>query len=153
MPRDAIDLSPATPGLLYVNDDDPGLRRVKAGAGFDYRDPDGERVTDAATLERIRLLAIPPAWTEVWICPSPRGHIQATGRDQKGRKQYRYHEAWRRDRDGLKFGRMIAFGRALPRLRARVEADLALRGLPRETLKSALEKRIELTRIRNGNQE
>ncbi len=153
MPRDAIDLSPATSGLLYVNDDDPGFRRVKAGDGFDYRDPDGERVTDAATLERIRLLAIPPAWTEVWICPSPRGHIQATGRDQKGRKQYRYHEAWRRDRDGLKFGRMIAFGRALPRLRARVEADLARRGLPRDKVIAAVVRLMELTLIRVGNEE
>ena len=153
MPRDAIDLSPATSGLLYVNDDDPGLRRVKAGDGFHYRDPDGERVTDAATLERIRLLAIPPAWTEVWICPSPRGHIQATGRDQKGRKQYRYHEAWRRDRDGLKFGRMIAFGRALPRLRARVEADLARRGLPRDKVIAAVVRLMELTLIRIGNEE
>lgn len=153
MPRDAIDLSPATSGLLYVNDDDPGLRRVKAGDGFDYRDPDGERITDAATLERIRLLAIPPAWTEVWICPSPRGHIQATGRDQKGRKQYRYHEAWRRDRDGLKFGRMIAFGRALPRLRARVEADLARRGLPRDKVIAAVVRLMELTLIRVGNEE
>lgn len=153
MPRDTMDLPPAAPGLLYVNDDDPGLRRVKAGDGFDYRDPDGDRVSDAATLERIRLLAIPPAWTDVWICPSPRGHIQATGRDQKGRKQYRYHEAWRRDRDGLKFGRMIAFGRALPRLRARVEADLARRGLPREKVIAAVVRLMELTLIRVGNEE
>jgi DNA topoisomerase-1 len=153
MPRDTIDLPPVSTGLLYVNDDDPGLRRVKAGDGFAYRDPDGERVNDAATLERIRLLAIPPAWTDVWICPSPRGHIQATGRDQKGRKQYRYHEAWRRDRDGLKFGRMIAFGRALPRLRARVEADLARRGLPRDKVIAAVVRLMELTLIRVGNEE
>jgi DNA topoisomerase I len=153
MPRDTIDLPPAASGLLYVNDDDPGLRRVKAGDGFDYRDPDDDRVTDAATLERIRLLAIPPAWTEVWICPSPRGHIQATGRDQRGRKQYRYHEAWRRDRDDLKFGRMIAFGRALPKLRARVEADLARRGLPRDKVIAAVVRLMELTLIRVGNEE
>ncbi len=153
MPRDTIDLSPAASGLVYVNDDDPGLRRVKAGDGFDVHDPNGRRVTDAATLERIRLLAIPPAWTDVWICPSPRGHIQATGRDQKGRKQYRYHEAWRRDRDGLKFGRMIAFGRALPKLRARVEADLARRGLPRDKVIAAVVRLMELTLIRVGNEE
>lgn len=153
MPRDTIDLQPAASGLLYVNDDDPGLRRVKSGDGFAYRDPDGDKVSDAATLERIRLLAIPPAWTDVWICPSPRGHIQATGRDQKGRKQYRYHEAWRRDRDGLKFGRMIAFGRALPKLRSRVEADLALRGLPRDKVIAAVVRLMELTLIRVGNEE
>lgn len=152
MPRDAIDPPPAPPGLLYVNDDDPGLRRVKNGDGFDYRDPDGRRVTDADTLARIQALAIPPAWTDVWICPSPRGHIQATGRDQKGRKQYRYHEAWRRDRDDLKFGRMIAFGRALPRLRAQVEKDLALRGLPRDKVIAAVVRLMELTLIRVGNE-
>ncbi len=157
MPRDTIEFSTelpgATPGLAYVNDDDPGLRRVKAGDGFDYRDPDDDPITDADTLERIRALAIPPAWTHVWICPSPRGHIQATGRDQKGRKQYRYHEAWRRDRDGLKFGRMIAFGRALPRLRDRVEKDLSRRGLQREKVIAAVIRLMELTLIRVGNEE
>ncbi|WP_454717192.1 DNA topoisomerase IB [Caulobacter segnis] len=153
MPRDTLELQPATPGLLYVNDDDPGLRRVKAGDGFAYRDPDGDKIDDAGTLDRIKALAIPPAWTDVWICPSPRGHIQATGRDLKGRKQYRYHEAWRRDRDGLKFGRMIAFGRALPKLRARVETDLALRGLPRDKVVAAVVRLMELTLIRVGNEE
>ena len=153
MPRDTIDFPPVQAGLLYVNDDDPGLRRVRAGDGFDYRDADGDRLRDAATLERIRLLAIPPAWTDVRICPSPRGHIQATGRDQKGRKQYRYHEAWRRDRDGLKFGRMIAFGRALPRLRARIEKDLVRRGLPRDKVIAAVVRLMELTLIRVGNEE
>lgn len=152
MPRDTLELQPATPGLLYVNDDDPGLRRVKAGEGFAYRDPDGARVDDDATLDRIKTLAIPPAWTDVWICPSPRGHIQATGRDQKGRKQYRYHDAWRRDRDGLKYGRMIAFGRALPKLRTRVEADLARRGLPRDKVVAAVVRLMEVTLIRVGNE-
>lgn len=152
MPRDTVDLQPAPPGLLYVNDDDPGLRRIKSGDGFDYRDPDGDRVDDARTLDRIRVLAIPPAWTDVWICPSPRGHIQATGRDQRGRKQYRYHDGWRRDRDGLKFGRMIAFGRALPKLRAQVEKDLALRGLPRDKVVAAVVRLMELTLIRVGNE-
>lgn len=152
MPRDTVDLQPAPPGLLYVNDDDPGLRRIKSGDGFDYRDPDGDRVDDARTLDRIRALAIPPAWTDVWICPSPRGHIQATGRDQRGRKQYRYHDGWRRDRDGLKFGRMIAFGRALPKLRAQVEKDLARRGLPRDKVVAAVVRLMELTLIRVGNE-
>ncbi len=152
MPRDTIDFPLVSAGLLYVNDDDPGLRRIKAGDGFAYRDPDGERVDDAATLDRIRALAIPPAWTDVWICPSAHGHIQATGRDQRGRKQYRYHEAWRRDRDGLKFGRMIAFARALPRLRARVETDLARRGLPRDKVVAAVVRLMELTLIRVGNE-
>ena len=152
MPRDTVDLQPAPPGLLYVNDDDPGLRRIKSGDGFDYRDPDGDRVDDARTLDRIRALAIPPAWTDVWICPSTRGHIQATGRDQRGRKQYRYHEGWRRDRDGLKFGRMIAFGRALPKLRAQVEKDLARRGLPRDKVVAAVVRLMELTLIRVGNE-
>jgi len=152
MPRDTMDGPPVASGLLYVNDDDPGIRRVQTKGGFDYRDPDGDQISDAATLERIRTLAIPPAWTEVWICPSPRGHIQATGRDQKGRKQYRYHDAWRRDRDGLKFGRMIAFGRALPKLRARVERDLVRRGLPREKVIAAVVRLMELTLIRVGNE-
>lgn len=152
MPRDTVDLQPVSAGLLYVNDDDPGLRRFKSGDGFGYRDPDGDRVEDPGTLERIRTLAIPPAWTDVWICPSPRGHIQATGRDQRGRKQYRYHDGWRRDRDGLKFGRMIAFGRALPKLRARIEADLSRRGLPRDKVIAAVVRLMEMTLIRVGNE-
>lgn len=153
MPRDTVELKPEASGLSYVNDDDPGIRRVADGDGFAYRDPDGRKVTDAATLDRVRALAIPPAWTEVWICPSPRGHIQATGRDQKGRKQYRYHDAWRRDRDGLKFSRMIAFGRALPKLRTRIERDLSLRGLPRGKVIAAVVRLMELTLIRVGNEE
>jgi len=152
MPRDTVDFLPVSSGLLYVNDDDPGLRRIKSGAGFAYRDPDGDPVDDDATLDRIRVLAIPPAWTDVWICPSPRGHIQATGRDQRGRKQYRYHDGWRRDRDGLKFGRMIAFGRALPKLRSQVEKDLARRGLPRDKVVAAVVRLMELTLIRVGNE-
>ena len=153
MPRDTVELKPEASGLSYVNDDDPGIRRAADGDGFAYRDPGGRTVTDPATLDRVRALAIPPAWTEVWICPSPRGHIQATGRDQKGRKQYRYHDAWRRDRDGLKFSRMIAFGRALPKLRTRVERDLSLRGLPREKVIAAVVRLMELTLIRVGNEE
>ena len=125
MARDTAELAPdpMPQGLAYVNDDDPGLSRVKRATGFSYRDARGDPVTDEKTLARISALAIPPAWTEVWICPTARGHIQATGRDQRGRKQYRYHPDWRCARDGMKFERTIAFGRALPRLRARVEAD------------------------------
>lgn len=150
MPRD---MAAAAPGLTYVNDDDPGIRRSSAAHGLVFHDVDGKRIGEGAELERILALAIPPAWTDVWICPSPRGHIQATGRDQKGRKQYRYHEAWRRDRDGLKFERMIAFGRALPRLRARVDKDLARRGLPGDKVIAAVIRLMELTLIRVGNEE
>lgn len=140
-------------GLSYVSDQDPGIRRVKSGAGFGYRDADGKPVKDEPTLERIRKLAIPPAWTEVWISPDPNGHIQATGRDQKGRKQYRYHDDWRQVRDSSKYDRIIAFGRALPRLRARVEKDLGLRGLPREKVLAAVIRLMEITLIRVGNEE
>jgi DNA topoisomerase-1 len=154
MPRDTADLAPSElPGLTYVDDRDPGLRRVKTRGGFGYRDADGKPVKDEETLARIRALVIPPAWTDVWICPSPDGHIQATGRDAKGRKQYRYHDGWRQTRDGHKYERLIAFGRALPRLRARVEADLALRGLPREKVLAAVIRLMELTLIRVGNEE
>jgi DNA topoisomerase I len=149
MPPDLL----RTAGLTYADDRDPGLRRVKAPGGFGYRDPEGRKVTDAKTLERIHDLAIPPAWTDVWICPSPRGHIQATGRDARGRKQYRYHPDWRRLRDSGKYDRLIAFGRALPRLRARVEQDLARRGLPREKVLAAVVRLLEITLIRVGNDE
>lgn len=140
-------------GLTYVSDQDPGLRRVKSGAGFGYRDATGAPVDDEKTLDRIRQLAIPPAWTDVWVCPSARGHIQATGRDVKGRKQYRYHDGWRRVRDGGKFDRVIAFGRALPKLRAQVDKDLARRGLPREKVLAAVIRLMEITLIRVGNEE
>ena len=140
-------------GLLYVSDQDPGIRRLKFGAGFSYRDAKNQPVKDEKTLDRIRKLAIPPAWTDVWICPSARGHIQATGRDAKGRKQYRYHDRWRQVRDGGKFDRLIDFGRALPKLRARVEKDLSLRGLPREKVLAAVVRLMEVTLIRVGNEE
>jgi DNA topoisomerase-1 len=140
-------------GLTYVTDLDAGIRRKKAGHGFNYLKPDGRPVTDEPTLDRIRKLAIPPAWTDVWICPSARGHIQATGRDAKGRKQYRYHERWRETRDAHKYDRLIAFGRALPRLRARVEKDLARHGLPREKVLAAVLRVMEITLIRVGNEE
>ncbi|MDO9430024.1 MAG: DNA topoisomerase IB [Phenylobacterium sp.] len=158
MPRDVgdvqlIETNRLARGLVYVNDHDPGLSRVGASAGFGYRDADGRPVSDEATLSRIRALVIPPAWSAVWICPTPRGHIQATGRDARGRKQYRYHEDWRQARGGVKFNRLIAFGRALPRLRARVEADLSKRGLPREKVLAAVVRLMELTLIRVGNEE
>ena len=140
-------------GLVHVSDHDPGIRRRKARSGFNYVAPGGGPVTDEMTLERIRKLAIPPAWTDVWISPSPKGHIQAVGRDQKGRKQYRYHDGWRQVRDSHKYDRLIAFGRALPRLRRRVERDLSRRGLPREKVLAAVVRVMEITLIRVGNRE
>src|SRR6478672_8161925 len=107
-------------GLRYVDDRLPGITRVRQGKGVSYRDPDGRRIRDGETLTRIRSLAVPPAWRQVWICPDPGGHVQATGRDARGRKQYRYHTRWRELRDGDKFGGLVAFARALPRLRAAV---------------------------------
>ncbi len=141
----------AAVGLVYVHDSDPGIRRKKAGKGFVYVDARGRRVDDARTEDRISKLVIPPAWTDVWICPDARGHIQATGRDQKGRKQYIYHPDWRAHRDESKYGRMAEFGRALPRLRKRVEHDLARHGLPREKVLAAVVRIMEETAIRVGN--
>ena len=140
-------------GLVYVHDSDPGIGRRKAGKGFRYPDADGADIGDARTLDRIAKLVIPPAWTDVWICPDPRGHIQATGRDQRGRKQYIYHPKWRAHRDETKYGRMAEFGRALPRLRRKVDQDLALRGLPREKVLAAVVRIMEETSIRVGNDE
>jgi DNA topoisomerase-1 len=140
-------------GLTYVSDLDPGIRRRKAGHGFNYCDADGKPIADPPTLDRIRRLVIPPAWTDVWIAPTARGHIQATGRDAKSRKQYRYHDRWRAVRDEHKYDRLIAFGRALPRLRARVDADLARHGLPRDKVLAAAIRVMEMTLIRVGNEE
>lgn len=139
--------------LTYVDDRDPGLSRRRFGAGFSYRDAEGKGLDDDATLDRIRKLAIPPAWTEVWISPNPDGHIQAVGRDARGRKQYRYHDQWRAARDGNKYERILAFGRALPRLRRRIDADLKRRGLPREKVLAAVLRLMEITLIRVGNEE
>jgi len=139
-------------GLRHVSDHDPGIARRKSGTGFSYRMPDGGQIDEAA-LDRIRGLAIPPAWTDVWICPHPRGHIQATGRDQKGRKQYRYHDRWRQVRDENKYDRLIAFGRALPRLRAKVDKDLTQHGLHRDKVLAAVVRLMEITLIRVGNEE
>jgi DNA topoisomerase-1 len=143
----------AVEGLSHADDREPGIGRKATAAGFVYVGPDGRRIRDPLTLERIRRLAVPPAWTEVWICPEPHGHIQAVGRDARGRKQYRYHETWRQVRDGDKFDRLVAFGRALPRLRRRVEADLARPGLPREKVLAAVVRVLETTLIRVGNDE
>ena len=154
MPRDTLETTPAERTLLaYVNDQEQGLRRAAHAKGFSYVDEDGRTVKDEATLARIKALVIPPAWTSVWICPDPNGHIQAIGRDQKNRKQYRYHPEWRADRDARKYDRMAAFGRALPKLRKRVEHDLARRGLPREKVLAAVVSLLELTLIRVGNDE
>jgi DNA topoisomerase I len=121
--------------------------------GFEYYDPGGSRVREESELERIRKLAIPPAWTDVWICPNPKGHVQATGRDARGRKQYRYHSRWRVVRDETKYDRTIAFGEALPRIRARTERDLARPGLPREKVLATVVQLLEKTLIRVGNDE
>ena len=118
-------------GLRYADDRRPGITRRRAGKAFRYLDPEGRPIRDAETLARIKSLAVPPAWSDVWISPSPLGHIQATGRDDKGRKQYRYHPRWRTVRDNNKYDRMITFGKMLPRIRKRTEHDLALPGLPR----------------------
>jgi len=140
-------------GLRYVSDTQPGIRRKRAGTGFTYVGPDGKTIHDAAELARIRSLAIPPAYTDVWICPSPNGHIQATGRDARGRKQYRYHPKWREVRDETKFGRMLAFSEGLPAIRERVERDLSLPGLPREKVLATVVRLLESTCIRVGNDE
>lgn len=138
-------------GLCYISDDQPGVRRKKRGKGFTYALPNGERLTCPDTLARIRKLAIPPAYTQVWICPKADGHIQATGRDAKGRKQYRYHTLFREIRDGSKFDHMLEFARALPDIRMEVENHLALRGLPREKVLATIVHLLESTLIRVGN--
>jgi DNA topoisomerase I len=139
--------------LRYVSDTSPGIRRHRAGKGFRYTAPDGSAVRDPETRQRIQALVIPPAWTDVWICPHPNGHVQATGRDERGRKQYRYHDRWREVRDGAKFERLAAFGEALPGIRERVERDLARPGLPREKVLAAVVRLLETTFIRVGNEE
>jgi len=140
-------------GLRYVSAAGPGIARQRAGTGFRYLRPDGRAVRDAETLARIRKLAIPPAWEDVWICMRDDGHLQATGRDARARKQYRYHARWREVRDETKYGRMLAFAKALPRIRRRVTQDLALPGLPRDKVLAAVVRLLETTRIRVGNEE
>jgi DNA topoisomerase-1 len=140
-------------GLRYVSDDQPGYTRKRKGEDFEYFDTEGQQIRDEARLLRIRRLAIPPAYTDVWICPMPNGHIQATGRDARGRKQYRYHERWREARDENKYDRMVVFGKALPKIRRRVNRDLKQRGLPRSKVLATVVQLLERTFIRIGNDE
>lgn len=140
-------------GLRYVHDDRPGIRREAVKNGFRYLDVHGEPVADETTLARIKSLVIPPAWTEVWICPQANGHLQATGRDARGRKQYRYHAKWREARDEVKYERMLKFGQALPAIRAEVDRALKLPGLPREKVLATIVYLLEATMMRVGNEE
>jgi len=140
-------------GLVYTTDDEPGIKRIRKGKGFEYLGPDGRRVRDKASLERIRSLVIPPAWEHVWISTRPRGHLQATGRDARGRKQHRYHARWRLVRDANKFDRMASFARVLPRIRRRVTRDLRRDSLPREKVVATIVRLLETTFARVGNEE
>lgn len=140
-------------GLRYVSDLSPGIRRKRTGKAFSYLAPDGRVVSNKVTIRRIRSLVIPPAWADVWICPDPSGHIQATGRDARGRKQYRYHARWREVRDAVKYDRMLAFAEALPKIRERTDRDLERAGMPREKVLAVIVRLLEETRIRIGNEE
>ena len=145
--------SAAEGGLTYVCDTDAGIRRKRAGKAFAYLDAKGRNVRDKATLDRIRKLAVPPAWTDVWICARPNGHIQATGRDARGRKQYRYHARWSQVRGAEKFDHIVDFGKALPKLRRALRRDLALDGLPREKVAAIVVALLGGTLVRVGNDE
>ncbi|MYM34808.1 DNA topoisomerase IB [Duganella sp. FT94W] len=152
----AADLAPVAAklaGLRYVHDDQPGIARKARGKQFHYVDSDGHAVKDADTLARIKSLVIPPAWTDVWICKQPLGHLQATGRDARGRKQYRYHARWRSHRDEAKYERMLSFGKALPAIRKAVDAALRKPGLPREKVLATIVYLLEATLMRIGNEE
>jgi len=140
-------------GLRYATDERPGIRRQRYGRGFRYVDPDGKAIADPRELRRVRRLAIPPAWTDVWIATDARAHLQATGRDARGRKQYRYHERFREVRDEAKYEHMLEFARALPKIRARVDADLAKTGLLKDTVLATIVRLLETTLIRVGNEE
>jgi DNA topoisomerase-1 len=141
-------------GLRYVNDGRPGIRREpKPGGAFRYVGIDGRAIRKAAEIQRIARIAVPPAWTDVWICPVGNGHIQATGRDARGRKQYRYHERWREARDATKYERTVAFGEALPRIRARIDRDLRRPDLGRERVLATIVRLLDTTYIRVGNEE
>ncbi len=140
-------------GLYYVNDNRLGYRRRANGNGFEYLDTEAKRIRDKQRLLRIKRLAIPPAWTDVWICPSPNGHIQATGRDARGRKQYRYHDRWREVRDENKFGRLTEFAKALPNIRRRITGDMKLNGLPHEKILAVIVRLLDRTFMRIGNEE
>src|SRR5690606_14968147 len=138
-------------GLVYATDDGVAIDRRKAGTGFSYRNANGATLKDRTTRQRIRALAIPPAWSEEWICPDPNGHLQATGRDEKGRKQYLYHAGFREVRDSVKFAHMLEFAQRLPAIRARVAKDMALAGLPRRKVLATTVHLLETTLIRVGN--
>jgi DNA topoisomerase-1 len=140
-------------GLVYVSDAEPGIRRLRAGKGFRYVTPENRRLAAVKELNRIASLAIPPAYRNVWISLEPRGHLQATGRDARGRKQYRYHPEWRQVRDSAKFDRMVSFGEALPKLRRKLKRDMALPGLPREKVLAVVVSILDATRVRIGNSE
>src|SRR2546428_7355355 len=140
-------------GLLYVSDDRPGYTRKAKGDDFEWFDADGEPIRDEQRLLRIKRLAIPPAWTEVWVSPLANGHIQATGRDARGRKQYVYHDRWREVRDENKYDRIISFGKTLPKIRRRIARDLKLAGLPRNKVLATIVQLLERTFIRVGNEE
>src|SRR3954471_10962640 len=152
-------MPPVPRGLVYVSDQANGIRRVRLGGPkkapprFHYFSASGRRIPEPLTLARIAKLAIPPAYTEVWICPHPRGHLQATGRDARGRKQYRYHAHWREGRDASKYHRTVEFADFLPKLRARVRADLRLHGMPRAKVIAAVVRLLEASLIRVGNEE
>jgi len=152
LPVDPVESAKAV-GLRYVSDETPGFSRQRAGKGFGYFDSQGKPLRNPEHLRRIKALAIPPAWTNVWISASPQGHLQASGRDARGRKQYRYHPHWRQSRDETKFTRMIAFARALPKIRRRVAQHLRLSGLPRNKVLATVIKLLEVSLIRVGNDE
>jgi DNA topoisomerase-1 len=152
--------SPAPPeasakdaGLRYVSDRQQGIQRIRSGQGFRYREPGGALVRDPPTLGRIKSLAIPPAWTDVWVCRDPQGHLQAVGRDARRRKQYRYHPRWREVRDENKYNRMIAFGKTLPKIRQQVHRDIRKKGLVRERVLAAVVRLLEMCALRVGNEE
>jgi DNA topoisomerase-1 len=151
--QDAALVAASAARLRYVDDRRPGIIRERTDKGFVNRDPAGATIVDSDELARIKTIAVPPAWTRVWICPDRNGHIQATGRDARGRKQYRYHARWRSVRDESKFEHMLVFGRSLPRIRRQVEIDLARTGLPREKVLAAVVRLMERTLARVGNPE
>jgi DNA topoisomerase I len=152
VPTDERDTAEAA-GLRYVNDSAPGIRRERKGRSFVYLGPDDKTIRDPKILSRIRALVIPPAWKDVWICGNPNGHLQVTGRDDRGRKQYRYHARWREVRDEDKYEKLISFAQSLPRIRRRVATHLRRRGLPREKVLAAVVKLLEISLVRVGNEE
>ena len=149
-PKNGAQTAAEQASLTYVSDSEPGIRRLKAGEGFSYKGSKGQAVS-AAAIARIKALAIPPAWTDVWISPDAAGHIQATGRDVRGRKQYRYHQLWAAERDGAKYSSLVAFAESLPELRRRMDADLRRHGLPAERVVAAIVWLLDNTMIRVGN--